>query len=53
MRKQVAKKIWKLAASIEQKSSLVKGLDGAVRWEGFAHLYKEMKKAYKAGKGKI
>jgi hypothetical protein len=50
MRKSVAKRIWKLAASMEQKSSLTKTPEGAVRWEGFARLYKDMKRAYKAGK---
>lgn len=50
MRKTVAKKIWKLASSIEQKSSLMKRPDGSIRWEGFARLYKDMKRAY--GKGK-
>jgi hypothetical protein len=50
MRKTVAKRIWKLASSIEQKSSLTRTREGAVRWEGFARLYKDMKRAY--GKGK-
>jgi hypothetical protein len=50
MRKTVVKKLWKLAASLEQKSSMTKTPEGAVRWEGFARLYKDMKKAYKAGK---
>jgi hypothetical protein len=50
MRKTVAKKIWKLAASMAKTSSLTKTPDGAVRWEGFARLYKDMKKAYKVGK---
>ena len=53
MRKQVSKKIWKLASTTEQKSSLVKTSEGAVKWEGFARIYKDMKKAYKAGRGKI
>ena len=53
MRKKVAKKIWKLALSINPKSTLTKTADGAVRWEGFARNYKDLKKAYVAGKGEI
>ena len=51
MRKTVAKKIWKLAQSINPKSTLTRTNDGSVRWEGFARNYKDLKKAYKAGKG--
>lgn len=53
MRKKVAKELWGLAATLEQKSSLVKAPDGSVRWEGFARIYKDMKKAYRARKVKL